>query len=74
MRVKWTVKQNASGRYDIFKDDEAVQTNVPFETLESAMDPHHVRGQDWHDLLRQLMTTRQGEVVIDPWPPGKFFA
>ena len=71
MRVSWTVKQNQSGSYDIHKDGVLLLRKIPFEKLQSVMDPHHVRGENWKNLLRQLETNRQGTVVIDPWPPAK---
>ncbi len=74
MRVSWTVKQNPHGSCDIYKDEALLQSRVPFEKLEAAMNPHHVRGDYWNDLLKQLETKREGTVVIDPWPPGKFSA
>jgi hypothetical protein len=65
MYVNLTVKENLSGSYDVFKNGNIVQRRVPFEKLEAAMSPHHVKGQSWQNLLTQLESSREGTVSID---------
>jgi hypothetical protein len=72
MRVEWFVKQNQQGTYDVYKDGALLHQRIPYEKLEDAMNVHHVRGDYWRDLRKQLETKREGTVVVDPSPPGDF--
>lgn len=65
MNVNWTVKQNLSGSYDVFKNGHIVQRRIPFEKLEAAMNPYNVTGHHWQNLLRQLEDGREGTVGVD---------
>jgi hypothetical protein len=66
MRVVWTVKIG----FNIYKDGELLQSNVPANQLQNQMSRHHVDGANWDDLWSQLGEKGEGTVVIDPWPPA----
>lgn len=65
MLVSWTVKQNLSGTYDVFRNGNIAQRRIPLENLEATLGPHHIRGQHWLNLLRQLEESGEGTVTIE---------
>jgi hypothetical protein len=72
--MRWTVKRKSNKKYEILKNGQLLQDDVSEQNLESAMNPHHVRGSHWDDLRRQLKNGDEGTVTVDPWPPGDFRA
>lgn len=70
-RVVWKVVLKTNHMCDIYENGRMRHQDIPENKLRSQMVAHHVRGTAWHELWRQLAESGEGEIVIDPSPPGR---